>query len=251
MLFFLRKLVEAIFMPVGFSGLLIILGIVLRRRWLAAFGVGILLLFATPVVSRLMMEPLERVYPPETVDAAPKADAIVVLSGGIVRGRSRAGVQWGDSANRYFTGFDLAVAGKASFLVLSAGVRPPPNSPGQGATLRQVAIRRGFPPDRIIVTPYVNTTEEEARAVSSIPGIHSILLVTSAFHMPRAAMLFRARGLQVSPFPTDQRVLGPVRFSDLSIIPDSSPLHDSEMAIREYYGLAVYRTIFFVRPGGF
>jgi len=238
MLFFLRKFIEALLLPVGLSGLLIVAGVVFRRRWIAIAGVITLYVFSMQFTARLMMQPLERTYEPKAVADSPTADAIVVLNGGIVRGTTASGVQWGESANRYFAAVDLAVATKARFFIISAGIYP-----REGVILRQTAIRQGIQPERIIVTPRVLTTEDEARAVSGISGIHSILLVTSALHMPRAAMLFRARGLDVSPFPTDERVLGRQRFSLDLFVPSAAPLQESEAAMREYYGLAVYRMV--------
>jgi uncharacterized SAM-binding protein YcdF (DUF218 family) len=246
MLFFTRKFIEALLLPVGISALLIIAGVVLRRRRIAIAGVVILCVFSLQPVSRLMMGPLERVYAPMTVAASPHADAIVVLSGGILRGVTAPGVQWGDSANRFFAGIDLATAGKANVIIISTGIFP-----AEGSILRQTAIRDGIPQEHIIVTPLVSTTEDEARAVSEIPGIHSILLVTSAFHMPRAALLFRARGLDVTPFPTDERILRRRLLISSDFIPASGALGESEAAMREYYGLAVYRVALFFRPSLF
>lgn len=243
MLYFLRKLIEALLLPIGLSGLLTIAGVLLRRRWIAVAGVVALYAFSTTVVARLIMQPLEGVYPPKTVAAAPIADAIVILNGNIVRGRAAPGAQWGDSANRFFNGIDLGLADKARWIVISAGVNP-----AEGTILRQIAVRDGISAERIIVTDRVMTTEDEARAVSEIPDIHSILLVTSAFHMLRAVLLFRARGLNVSPFPTDIRVLGPPNLTGFAFVPRSDPLRDSEDAMREYYGLAVYRSVLFFRP---
>jgi len=245
MLFFLRKLVEALLLPIGISALLTVAGVVLRRRWLAIAGVVTLCAFSMQVVGRFMMLPLQRVYAPKTVAEAPIADAIVVLGGAVVRGIAAPGVQWGDSANRFFAGIDLALAGKAKVIVISSG-----RFPTDGAILRQSAIRDGIPAERIVVTRSVLTTEDEARAVSEIPEIHSILLVTSAFHMPRAVMLFRARGLEVSPFPTDQRVFGRFGLTWSQLIPSSASLGESEDAMREYYGLALYRSLLFFRPRG-
>ena len=247
--FFLRNLVEALLLPIGISALVTSAGIVFRRRWIAVVGVFTLYAFSIQIVGRLMMQPLERVYEPKTVAAAPNADAIVVLSGGIVRGVTAPGVQWGESATRYFAGFDLATAGKAKVIVFSAS--PSEDRPSQGAILRQVAIHQGLPPERIILTPRALTTEEEARAVSEIPNVHSILLVTSAVHMPRAALLFRAYGLDVFPFPTDERVVGPPDFTRYAFVPYSRYLQYSETAMREYYGLAVYRLILLFRPAWF
>jgi len=242
MLFFLRKLIESLLLPLGASGLLILAGIFLRRRWLALAGVGVLFVFSLLPVGGLLLRPLEHVYSPMTVDAAPHADAIVVLSGGIFRFRNAPGVQWGNSANRFFAGIDLARAGKADLLILSSGL-----DPIQGPILRQVALDDGLPPDRVVLTSLVSTTQDEARAVSRMPGIHSVLLVTSAFHMPRAAFLFRARGLQVTPFPTDQRVAGHIVLHATELIPSSAGLDDSDAAIREYFGLAVYHSLLFFR----
>ncbi len=238
MLFFLRKVIEALLLPIGISGLLIIAGVVLRRRWVAVTGVVTLYVFSTQFTSRRLLRSLERVYEPKAIADSPNADAIVVLNGSILRGVTAAGLQWGESANRYFAGLDLAMAGKAKIIVISAGI-----TPGQGAILRQTAIRQGIQPERIVLTSRVLTTEDEARAVSEISGVHSILLVTSAYHMPRAVLLFRARGLGVSPFPTDQRFFRRRNLSLSEFIPVSGPLEESEAAMREYYGLAVYHML--------
>ncbi len=250
MLFILRKLVEAMLLPIGLSEFLLIAGIVFRRRWIAVCGIVTLYVFSTPIVSRLILQPLERVYESKNVDSSPDADAIVVLSGGVVRGITAPGVQWGDSANRYFAGFDLATAGKAKFIVFSSAAADDPQGLSQGAILRQTAIGHGIAPERVILTVPVLTTEDEARAVSQIPAIHSILLVTSAVHMPRAVLLFRSLGLDVSPFPTDERVLGRRRLNLFGFIPSSGALRDAEHALREYYGLAVYRMLLFFQPLG-
>lgn len=247
MSFFLRKLVEALLLPIGISCAITLLGIILRRRWISFLGVVSLYVFSTPVVGRLLLNPLEHAYPPETVASSPEADAIIVLGGGVVRGISNPGIQWGESANRYFTGFDLATAGKSPRIVFTGAASDDPAAPNQGEILRQAAIAHGIQPERIIVTGRVLTTEEEARAVSAIPGIHSILLVTSAFHMPRAVLLFRARGLNVLPFPTDEQSFGRPLPSLSGFIPVSTSLRRSEQALREYYGLAVYRILLLFR----
>jgi uncharacterized SAM-binding protein YcdF (DUF218 family) len=246
MLFFLRKLIEALLLPIGISGILVVTGIAFRRRWIAAAGAVVLYWFSTPFMGGLMMHSLERVYAPKTIQGSPGADAIVVLSGGVVRGVTAPGVQWGESANRYFTGFDLFMAGKAKLIVFSAAASLDP-ALSQGAILRETAIRHGIAPEHIL-TSRVLTTEDEARAASEIPGVHSVLLVTSAFHMPRAVLLFRAQGLTVTPFPTDERVMEKRVLSISALIPISASLLHSEAAMREHYGLAVYRVILFFRP---
>jgi uncharacterized SAM-binding protein YcdF (DUF218 family) len=242
MLFFLRKLTEALLLPLGFCSLLIILAVVVRRRRIAATSVAVLVVFSLPVAGSLGLWPLEHFYPALRISDAPPADAIVMLAGGVIRGIAPPGVQWGNDANRFFTASNLAKAGKAKLFVISAGFNP-----RDGRILRAEAVRNGILPDRIVVTPQVLTTEDEARAVSKLPGIHTILLVTSAYHMPRAVLLFRAAGIEVHPFPTDLRASSPFRLGPLAFIPDSSALENSAAAVREYYGLLAYRTILFFR----
>lgn len=248
MLFLLRKLAEAVLLPIGFTAFFCLAGAAFRRRWMVVAGVLTLYLFSTALVENIFMRPLEHVYPTEPVASAPEADAIVVLSGGVVRGVNAEGVQFGEAGNRYFAGYDLAAANKAKLLVFTAAETGDAHGPNQGSIEREVAIAHGISPDRIVVTPPVLVTEDEARDVSKIPGVRSVLLVTSGFHMPRAAMLFRARGLEVFPFPTDQRSLGKFTIGPGSLIPTAAHLDRSEMALREYYGLAIYRTLLLLHP---
>jgi uncharacterized SAM-binding protein YcdF (DUF218 family) len=243
MLFFLRKLVEAMLLPIGLSVILILAGILSRRRWMSLVAALILYMFSIPLMSDWLVRSLEGVYPVESIASAPQADAIVVPNGGVVRGVTAAGVQWGDSSNRYFTGLDLALAGKAKLLVFSGAAADNPAGPTQGAIEKATAAQHGVEADRIIVTSPVRTTEDEARAVARLGNIHSILLVTSAWHMPRAVLLFEAQGLTVYPFPTDNHVLAPPHVDLSRWVPGAAPLRMSDLALREYYGLAVYRTI--------
>ena len=248
MAFLVRKLVEALSLPVGLCVLLVIAGLLSRRRWLAFVGVLILWLAATPLIGLKVMALLEDVYPPMTVAQCPDADAVLVLGGGIIRGQSLVGLQWGLASNRFFTGVDLVRAGNAKFLILTNGIGSANDAPAQGDLLKEEAIRRGIQEDRIILIGPVLTTEDEAKKVAALPGIARLILVTSAFHMPRAAMLVSAFGLRVIPFPTDQHILRPVTFRKLDLIPDAAGLQQTELALREYYGLLVYKLILTVHP---
>lgn len=227
-------------LPLGLSLVLMLAGIVLRRRWLSILGVAILYAFSIPITAVRLFGSLENDHPSQTVASAPQADAIVVLSGRLFRGVTAAGAQFGEGANRYFAGADLALAGKAKLLVFTAASADDSAGPSQGAIAKEVAAAHGVAPDRIFVTTRVLTTDDEARAVSRLGKIHSVLLVTSAFHMSRAALLFRAQGLTVIPFPTDTRSFGMRGLRLQQFIPGGPSLRDSETALKEYYGLAFY-----------
>jgi uncharacterized SAM-binding protein YcdF (DUF218 family) len=96
-----------------------------------------------------------------------------------------------------------------------------------------------------------SNTEEEARAVrehfaanpvmdadTGQPRPPRIILVTSAFHMTRAESLFRAAGLDVTPFPVDFR--SPTRITLRSFIPSGTALAQTDLALHEIYGRLYY-----------
>jgi uncharacterized SAM-binding protein YcdF (DUF218 family) len=66
------------------------------------------------------------------------------------------------------------------------------------------------------------------------------LLVTSAYHMPRAIGIFRRAGFAVDAYPVDWRTRGRV---DLVMPFDSltGGLRRTDTAVREWVGLAAYR----------
>ena len=67
-----------------------------------------------------------------------------------------------------------------------------------------------------------------------------MLLVTSAFHMPRARRLFERAGVSVIPFPVDFKVSAGGALSALDFLPTGAALRQTEMAMREGYGRLFY-----------
>jgi uncharacterized SAM-binding protein YcdF (DUF218 family) len=66
------------------------------------------------------------------------------------------------------------------------------------------------------------------------------LLLTSAFHMPRAVAVFRAVGFPVEPYPVDWRTTGPADlFRPYPSV--SEGLRRTDVAVREWVGLLLYR----------
>ena len=90
-------------------------------------------------------------------------------------------------------------------------------------------------------------SHERDRASRPLPDRHAILssrrirrvvLVTQAFHMPRARQLFEAAGLEVIPAPTDFKGPGdgPLAFYDF--LPQARAMQTSYYALHEWLGLA-------------
>jgi uncharacterized SAM-binding protein YcdF (DUF218 family) len=246
-MFVLSKLLPLLVLPLGLTLLLLAWGIG-RRRWAPVKGAFLLLwILATPLTAQGLWRMLERPWQPLQPRAMPTAAAIVVLGGGRhpAPGPLRR-TEWVD-ADRFFGGLDLFRAGRAPLLLFTGGaISLQSGLPTEGEVHRQQALALGLPAKALAVTPYVRNTAEEARAVAAqLPRGSRVLLVTSAFHMPRARVLFERQGLAVVPYPVDFQARGTWAGSVLGDFrywfPSADGLEGSSRALREMLGRLLYR----------
>ncbi len=153
-------------------------------------------------------------------------------------------VNLGDGVDRLEGGIALHQAGKAPTLVFTGGRIPWENRTRvEGEDSRDVAISRGIPTDQILVTREVGNTADEARAVADLMRDKKwkrIILITTGWHMPRAAWLFRRAGIECTVFPVDFR-RKPDPITLINFLPKGEALEDTETALREAYGNVFYR----------
>ena len=102
-----------------------------------------------------------------------------------------------------------------------------------------------IPADKIWVTADVQNTEQEAVEVSKLlkkPNGEGkkIILVTSAFHMKRAKMLFVKMGLDVVSYSVDFKS-SQTALTPMSFLPNVSALATTDAAIRESLGIIFYK----------
>ena len=246
MLFF-HKLLPVFFLPTGLVCLLLFFALFAKksRAGLIAAALALLYFASTDFVASAIAGRLENRYPPQSIAGCGPADAVIVL-GGIVGG-NRPGLDfpsWSGSVNRFMVGVALMRAGKAGNLVFSRASIP---SMGLNATegdiLETQAIAAGVPPEKIVLTPPVRDTADEARAAADLCRGHGwkhVVLVTSAWHMPRAAWLFQRAGVSFTPFPVDFQTDPLRRLTLLNFLPNARSLEMTEWALREDYGLVYY-----------
>jgi uncharacterized SAM-binding protein YcdF (DUF218 family) len=242
----LNKVLPLIVLPLGISLILLAWGLARRRRAVAVAGLCVLLVSSNPLVGNALIRWTEHGAERRVASALPIADAIVVLSAGrvVAPGPGRVS-EWGD-ANRFFGGLELFQAGRAPLLVFTdAMVWWEPDAPQEGAILAAFAQTQGVPADRIAVTGRIGNTADEAIEVAQLLrgrglGQPHVILVTSAFHMPRARQQFEELGLAVEPFPVDFWLSDGTRRTLLDVLPSVSALRQTESAVRELYGRGFY-----------
>jgi len=248
---YLNKILPVICLPIGLTVVLVGAGLILRKRVLCWAGLGLLLLLSTGFVSGKLMRWVEGVEDRSVIQDVETADAIVVLSGMIEERKNAPLGEWSGAVDRFEGGVDLFQAGKATLLIFTGGWVPwMPKAKPEGEILAQRAVKLGVPKDKILVTGKAQNTEEEAIAVRQVGrnwwvtgSKPRIILVTSAFHMRRAEMLFRKSGFEVTPFPVDYQTSGNSGITPLSFLPSAHALARSEIAIREIIGFAYYWVI--------
>lgn len=261
--FLLSKLLPLFVYPLGLGLLLQLagLGAVARgaRGWglgLSGAGLGLIWLFAMPFTSRQLIWGLEERAAALTPEQIPTADAVLVLGGGLRPALPpRRGVEVSEGGDRLLTGLRLMRENKAPLLITSGGsisFTAADPAPPEAISGRELALELGLPASRILINPGSRTTAEEARDIGALGrqrGWTRVLLVTSAFHMPRSLATFKQRsGLTVVPVACDYQLPDRAHYGEptigntlKSLLPEAEALHLSTMALKEHLGLAVYR----------
>jgi uncharacterized SAM-binding protein YcdF (DUF218 family) len=212
-----------------------------RRRtaaWLMAAAAAIVYLGATGLVGNALLEPLERQYPPLRDASLPAVGYVVVLGGGY-EPRDDIPVTAAldpDGLARIVEGVRLKRRLGASRLVVSGGA-PPDRVPSAFGYAR-LARDLGVDDASLIVLNGSLDTGAEARSIAALIGNAPFLLVTSAYHMPRAMRLMERAGARAYPAPTGQRVNKSANGGWRGLLPSSRGLRTTETALHEYLGLA-------------
>jgi len=257
MFVYLSKLLPLFVYPLGFSCLLIILALILRQRPAWPRLVLIIALLTLWIGgNRWFAEGLalsiEGQY--QTPTPIPEEEVLVVLGGGTNPAElPRQTIEMNSAGDRVLYAAHLYRQGKARYLLVSGGRLAWDTRPSSPASeMASLLEWLGVPKEAIWVQDKSQNTAEDALYSAQIlkqKGINRILLVTSAWHMPRSVRLFAAQGLDVIPLPTDYNVTqagwerswkGGWREITLNLFPSVDNLGLTTRMLKEYLGLFVY-----------
>jgi len=222
--------------------LLCALGVVVRGRWgrhCLVTGCGLILLIGIFPLHTLLLHPLETRFAP--------APEVGTVSGIIQLGGAESGTgptpktpQVNAAADRYLATLALAQAHPDAQVLFSGGGAQLRATGGEAKIARRLLVAAGLPEDRLqLENRSRNTAENAAFARHHAPDHLSgqWLLVTSAFHMPRAVGAFCEAGWgHLVPWPVDYRG-GRFRARWDPV----GHLAELNVAIREWIGLLAYR----------
>jgi uncharacterized SAM-binding protein YcdF (DUF218 family) len=232
----------------------IVIGIILLRTRLAKFGrlllfvAGIALgICALTPLCVVLVRPLEDRFPALSFNEIQNPKGIIVLGGALDASRTRAR---GPMALTSFGGARATEAVALAYrfpkarLVFSGGSGDLlGNDESEGNVAKEFFSELGVPADRVAIEGKSRNTQENAQFTTDLIQAKSSehwVLVTSAFHMPRAVAAFQKAGLEVEPYPVGYFALGDWRdYWSYTFAPtDALPLID--LGVREWIGLAAY-----------
>ena len=214
----------------------------LARWWLTATALFAVFLAVIPV-GRLLFNVLENRFE-QARNLPNEVEGVIVLGGVVDQFLSHnRGLPAINSAVERLTAFaDLADRYPEAKLIFTGGSGVLTDQSLKEADFAAPVLKRiGVPLNRVIFENQSRNTAENAsmsrKTVTPAPrGIW--ILVTSAFHMPRAVGVFRENGWQVFPYPVDyvtRREAGPLLQFGLR-----SGLNSLAAAAREWTGLTFY-----------
>jgi len=233
-------------MAIGLAGLILLCTRFIRlASWLVVTSLVLIAIAGFSPLGTALILPLEQRFPPwDASRGAP--DGLVVL-GGVISpevSAARNAIALDETAERITVAAELAgrypnarivISGGSSALIFDGAVEAP-----FGA--RELESL-GVAPGRIAVEDKSRNTIENARFSRGIadpkPG-QRWLLVTSAYHMPRAMAAFRLAGFPVEAYPVDWRTRGPIDVTrPFGLLSDG--LRRTDTAAHEWFGLLAYR----------
>jgi uncharacterized SAM-binding protein YcdF (DUF218 family) len=239
---YINKILPIIVSPLGLITILLFLGIFRKKMLPSVIGLMILMILSLPVVSGQLIKFLEQNYTPTNPSEIVSADTVIVLSGMVKPIKHNNGVhyEFSDAVDRIFAGINLLKIGKAQKIVLTRGKLPWSIGVPEGEFLAEFIQSQGIDPNRILLTEVVQNTNDEAKAVSKMLSKNSeVILVTSAFHMPRAEKVFQNQNLKVVPYAVDFRSTTK-KLDILDFLPQANAFNDSNFYFREIIGRAYY-----------
>ncbi|MBF9060067.1 YdcF family protein [Rhodobacterales bacterium HKCCSP123] len=185
------------------------------RRWSALMVLGMLLVGFVPLGDRLL-RPIEHLYPP--IEDTGDIDGIIVLGGGEdVPASLLAGQpQVGEGGDRYLAALALARTAPGALILFAGGSGRLRDVTGghvsEAAIAERIFLSHGIGPERLLVESRSRNTAENARLARELADPSEAarwVLVTSAFHMPRAVASFERAGWDgILPYPVDYRTRG-------------------------------------------
>jgi len=224
--FLLKKVLSAVLMPFSLGLLILLIGLFFlfknsykKAKVFLVFGFIWIVLISYVPVSNFLIAPLENSYKKLDLKVIPKDTKYILLLGGDRENRGWEALR----IYNYLPNAKIITSGYA----------------GQGSIPEAIKTAKilesiGVPKKDIIIHSKPKDTKEEAIKIKESLGSSKFILITSAYHMPRAMALFEKEGLEPIAAPTDFKIKDSDK--ELGSQLGGYPLKKTQQAWHEYIG---------------
>jgi len=214
-------------------------------KYMIAAGLGWIVIAGFLPIGNALVLPLEQRFASRIPEPPPSRITGIIILGGFEDGwvtAGRGGLALNEAAERLTESVRTARHLPDAKIVFTGGVGDLFTGADAGAGVRKYLEDAGIASDRIVIEKDSRDTYENAvftRRLLKPAAQDRWLLVTSAYHMPRAVGAFRRAGFDVIPFPVDFRTRDARDlFRPFGNV--AAGLQRADLAVQEWLGLMAY-----------
>lgn len=241
-MYYLQKLLPLFFDPIFIIMSILFLFIAIRKITLIFILIFFCYLISNPIIANSFnkyME-IENTY---TIDEIPNEFSnIIVLSGYLknLKINEDRVVEWQD-ADRFFAAINIYKKFHNKKIIFTNENLPWAEFIHGNQILIDKANEMGVSKSDLFITEPVKNTFDESLAVKKLNlKNNNIILITSAYHMNRAKLIFEKSGFNVFPYPVDFRH-NTESLNILSFFPSSNAILSNSVNVRELLGRFYYK----------
>ncbi len=240
----LTNALAALLLPPGSLILLMAGGLVLRRTRphlgtsLSAGGLAALYVLSMPLTAIGLLSALESGSPATNNRSAA---AIVVLGGSKSHNTPEYGGDTVSGATLVRLRYAAHLHHRTGLPILVSGGSPEGSAQSEAELMQRILQNEFSVPVRWMEGNSANTLENARLSYRMLAteNIRAIYLVTHAWHMPRARLVFEVAGFNVIPAATGYTTR--YRLTMLDFLPSAQALRDSALFFHEIIGIVWYR----------
>ncbi|MEP0367165.1 MAG: YdcF family protein [Cyclobacteriaceae bacterium] len=246
MFFVISKVLNFVTAPLTWIVAGFLVGVFKKKPWMIHISLVVLIVLSNPLLSRIALEKWQ--YPPVDKANLQLFDVAIVLTGMTKTNMSQADqLHFSDGADRMTEAIDLYKIGNVRKILISGGSGTLLYDEIESNKLKEFAITCGVKSNDVIVEAESRNTYENAfyskKALEQRDYLdRELLLITSAFHMPRAMRCFDKQGLSITPFPVDYRS-SKMSLDPALLVPSARALDNWTLLFNEWIGILAYRLV--------
>lgn len=242
----LSAVLSMILSPFNWVVLFLLLACFLKNKRLKRLSIISAIVLFIIFGNQALLDQYAKIWQPKPTVLAPGSEySCGIVPGGFASPDADANGYFNATADRFIQAVKLYKTGHIKHILISGGNgKENEKSFREAAWVRGELVSVGIPDSVIFTEDKSNNTKENAiyskQILDSLHLTPPYLLITSAFHMPRAALVFKKAGVDVVPFPCNYNI-GRGSFSALDLIPTPSTLLGWDSFLKEAVGYWWYK----------